>query len=573
MRELAERATSTVNSAMAVVEPTRTGLEPTHEVLNQSVPLEGYNVFEQDATLVEALEREGAGWAFERCRTLGEIAGGEAIEWGRQANENPPILRTHDRFGNRIDEVEFHPAWHRLMETAVSHELHSLPWRDPRPGAHVARAAAFMTLTQAEGGHGCPISMTYSAVPALRATPELATEWEPLLTTSIYDPRLVPASEKVGGLCGMAMTEKQGGSDVRANTTVARPLNGGGPGAEYEIVGHKWFCSAPMCDVFLVLAQTDGGLSCFVLPRVLPDGSRNRFHLQRLKDKLGNRSNASSEVEFHGAWARLLGEEGRGVPTIIEMVNHTRLDCVLGSTTGMRQGVAQATHHAAHRSAFGKLLIDQPLMRNVLADLCVESEAATVTAMRLARAYGQGEENEQEAQLRRLATAVSKYWICKRAPMHAIEALECLGGNGYIEESGMPRLYRDSPLNSIWEGSGNVICLDVLRALARSPQALEVFFSEVEEAAGADRRLDDFTAALRDELSNLEQIEHRARRAVEQMALALQGSLLVRYGDQAVADAFCGSRLAGEWGRVFGTLPAGTDTESIIERHRPKLAA
>jgi putative acyl-CoA dehydrogenase len=556
---------------MAVVDPTRFGLEPTHEVLNQSPPLEDYNVFEQDAALVEALEREGGGWAADRCRAVGAISGAEAIEWGRQANENPPILRTHDRFGNRIDEVEFHPAWHRLMEIAVSHELHSLPWSNPRPGAHVARAAAFMTLSQAEGGHGCPISMTYSAVPALRATPELAAEWEPLLTTNVYDPRLVPASEKAGALCGMAMTEKQGGSDVRANTTVARPLNGGGAGAEYEIVGHKWFCSAPMCDVFLVLAQTDGGLSCFVLPRVLPDGSRNRFHLQRLKDKLGNRSNASSEVEFHGAWARLLGEEGRGVPTIIEMVNHTRLDCVLGSTTGMRAGVAHATHHAAYRSAFGKLLIDQPLMRNVLADLCVESEAATVTAMRLARAYDQADEEEREAQFRRLATAVAKYWICKRAPVHAIESLECLGGNGYIEESGMPRLYRDAPLNSIWEGSGNVICLDVLRALARSPQGLDVFFSEIEEAAGADRRLDDFTASIRDELSNLDQIEHRARRVVERMALALQGSLLVRYGDQHVADAFCGSRLAGEWGRVFGTLPAGTDFAAIIERHRPKL--
>jgi putative acyl-CoA dehydrogenase len=556
---------------MAVVDPTRTGSEPTHEVLNQSRPLEGYNVFAQDAALVEALEREGGGWAADRCRMVGEIAGGEAIEWGRQANENTPVLRTHDRFGNRIDEVEFHPAWHKLMEIAVAHELHCLPWRDPRPGAHVARAAAFMTLTAAEGGHGCPISMTYSAVPALRATPELAAEWEPLFTTNVYDPRLVPAAEKEGALCGMAMTEKQGGSDVRANTTVARPLNGGGTGAEYEIVGHKWFCSAPMCDVFLVLAQTDGGLSCFVLPRILPDGSRNRFHLQRLKDKLGNRSNASSEVEFQGAWARLLGEEGRGVPTIIEMVNHTRLDCVLGSTTGMRQGVAHATHHAAHRAAFGKLLIDQPLMRNVLADLCIESEAATVTAMRLARAFDQGDEDEREAQFRRLATAVVKYWICKRGPMHAVESLECLGGNGFVEESGMPRLYRDSPLNSIWEGSGNVICLDVLRALARSPQALESFFSEVEDAAGADRRLDDFTAAVRGELSDIDQIEHRARHVVEQMALALQGSLLVRYGDQAVADAFCGSRLTGEWGHAFGTLPAGVDSEAIIERHRPKV--
>jgi putative acyl-CoA dehydrogenase len=555
---------------MAVVEPSRS-YEPTHQVLNQAPPLQGYNVFEQDRPLVEALHREGAGWAEERARTAGEIAGGEAIEWGRQANENPPILRTHDRYGNRIDEVEFHPAWHRLLQVAVSQGAHSLPWSEPQPGAHVARAAIFMSLGQAEGGHGCPISMTYSGVPALRAAPELAAEWEPLLTSTTYDPRLVPAADKAGALCGMAMTEKQGGSDVRANTTVARALNGGGSGAEYEIVGHKWFCSAPMCDAFLVLAQADGGLSCFFMPRVLPDGSRNRFHLQRLKDKLGNRSNASSEVEFAGAWARMIGEEGRGVPTIIEMVNHTRLDCVLGSTAGMRQGVAQATHHAAHREAFGKLLADQPLMRNVLADLCIESEAATITAMRLARSYDAGAEDEREASFKRLATAVSKYWICKRGPVHAVESLECLGGNGYVEESGMPRLYRESPLNSIWEGSGNVICLDVLRAIARSPEALEAFFAEAEEASGTEPRLDRFIRELKRELSDFDEIESRARRVVEKMALALQGSLVVRYADPAVADAFCASRLDRDWGRVFGTLPPGVDAQAIVERHRPQL--
>jgi putative acyl-CoA dehydrogenase len=558
---------------MAVVEPSRT-YEPTHDVLNQAPPLVGYNVFEQDRPLVEALHREGAGWAEERALAVGEIVGGaEAIEWGRQANENPPILRTHDRFGHRIDEVEFHPAWHRMLGLAVSHGAHSLPWSDPQPGAHVARAAIFMPLGQAEPGHGCPISMTYSAVPALRAAPELAAEWEPRFTSTTYDPRLVPAADKAGALCGMAMTEKQGGSDVRANTTVARALNGGGSGAEYEIVGHKWFCSAPMCDAFLVLAQADGGLSCFFMPRVLDDGTRNRFHIQRLKDKLGNRSNASSEVEFAGAWSRMIGEEGRGVPTIIEMVNHTRLDCVLGSTAGMRHGVAMATHHAAHRSAFGKRLIDQPLMQNVLADLCVESEAATITAMRLARAYDVAAEDEQEMLFKRLATAVSKYWICKRAPQHAIEALECLGGNGYVEESGMPRLYRESPLNSIWEGSGNVICLDVLRAITRSPQSLEAFFAEIEEAAGAEPRLARFVAELKAELADFDEIETRARRIVEAMALALQGALVVRHADPAVADAFCASRLDRDWGRVFGTLPAGIDAASIIERHRPKLAA
>jgi putative acyl-CoA dehydrogenase len=546
---------------------------PAREVLNQPPPLEGYNVFESNLPLVEALRREGAEAFEERVRKLGERAGtAESLERGRLANENPPRLRTHDRFGNRIDEVEFHPAWHRLLQVSVAHGAHSLPWTDPQPGAHVARAAIFMSLGQAEGGHGCPISMTYSAVPALRADPELAAEWEPLFTSTAYDQRLVPAADKAGALCGMAMTEKQGGSDVRANTTVARPLNGGGPGGEYEIVGHKWFCSAPMCDAFLVLAQADGGLSCFFMPRILPDGTRNRFHLQRLKDKLGNRSNASSEVEFAGAWARMIGEEGRGVPTIIEMVNHTRLDCVLGSTAGMRQGVAQATHHAAHRSAFGKRLIEQPLMRNVLADLCVESEAATITAMRLARAYD-ATDDERETYFKRVATAVAKYWICKRGPAHAVESLECFGGNGYVEESGMPRLLRESPLNSIWEGSGNVICLDVLRAIARSPQALEVFFDEVEAAGSGEPRLERFVAALKDELADFDDIESRARRVVEAMALALQGSLVVRYADPAVADAFCASRLDRDWGRAFGTLPAGIDAESIIERHRPKLPA
>jgi putative acyl-CoA dehydrogenase len=369
----------------------------------------------------------------------------------------------------------------------------------------------------------------------------------------------------------MAMTEKQGGSDVRANTTFAQPLNGGGPGGEYEVTGHKWFCSAPMCDVFLVLAQAPGGLSCFLLPRVLEDGTRNGFHLQRLKDKLGNRSNASSEVEFDRAWARLIGEEGRGVRVIIEMVNHTRLDCVVGSATGMRHGVAQATHHAAHRSAFGKRLIDQPLMQNVLADLCIESEAATVTAMRLARSYDESGGDEPETLFKRLATAVSKYWICKRGPAHAVEALECLGGNGYVEESGMPRLYREMPLNSIWEGSGNVISLDVLRALARSPASLDAFFIEVEEAAG-EPRLDAFVRALKDELGEAADIEHRSRRIVERMALALQGSLLVRHGHPAVADAFCASRLEGAGGLAFGTLPSGVDCEAIIERHRPLSA-
>ncbi|HKJ34970.1 MAG TPA: acyl-CoA dehydrogenase family protein [Solirubrobacterales bacterium] len=545
----------------------------THEVRNQSQPLEDFNVFTSDTVLREAVSREGGDFAVERIEAVGAAGGSaEAIRWGFEAEGNRPELKTHDRFGHRIDEVEFHPSYHQLMKLHVEGATHALPWREPEPGAHVARAAAFMCVSAADAGTGCPISMTYSVIPALRKQPELAEEWEPRFTSLEYDGRLVPAAEKPGALCGMAMTEKQGGSDVRANTTTAEPVNGGGPGAEYEITGHKWFCSAPMCDAFLVLAQTESGASCFLLPRFTPDGERNRMHLQRLKDKLGNRSNASSEVEFRGAWARMVGEGGRGVPTIIEMVNHTRLDCALGSASGMRRGLEQAIWHASHRSAFGKELIEQPLMQNVLSDLAIESEAATISSLWLARQFDQAHAgDEQSALRRRLATPVLKYWICKRAPWHAVEALECLGGNGYVEESGMPRLFRESPLMSIWEGSGNVQALDVLRAMVKSPEAVEAFFAEVEEAFGSDNRLDAFAEATRRELGDLEQIESRARRVVERMALALQASLLVRYGDEAVADAFCATRLEGDWGNAFGTLPAGTDCSRIIERHRPLL--
>jgi putative acyl-CoA dehydrogenase len=541
----------------------------THEVLNQPPPLEGYNLFDHDRVLGEALGREGGGWAQERVRRFGEQVGGEPLRWGEQANKNVPVLRTHDRFGHRIDEVDFHPAWHKLMDLAVTNELHALPWREPRPGAHVARAALFYLLSQVEAGVLCPIAMTYSVVPALRLQRDLAAEWEPRFTSNVYDSRMIPAAEKRGAICGMAMTEKQGGSDVRANTTRARPLGRGGPGAEYEVTGHKWFCSAPMSDAFLVLAQTERGLSCFLLPRWCPDGTRNRFHLQRLKDKLGNRSNASSEVEFAGAWARMVGEEGRGVPTIIEMVNHTRLDCVIGSSAWMRQAVAQALHHCAHRSAFGKKLVDQPLMQNVLADLAIESEAATTAMMRLARAYDEGASDERQNLFKRLATAVVKYWVCKRCPVAVGEALECLGGNGYVEESMLPRLYREAPLSSIWEGSGNVMCLDVLRAMGRSPESVEAFFAEIDLARGADRRLDAFVDRLRDDLADFDAVETRARVVVERMALALQGSLLARYADPAVADAFSASRLGGEHGLAFGTLPRGVDFRRIIERARP----
>ncbi|WP_371496858.1 acyl-CoA dehydrogenase family protein [Kitasatospora sp. NBC_00374] len=538
----------------------------THEVTNQVPAPYGHDVA-ADPTLLAALHRAGAGWAEPELHRLGVLAGSEqAAEWGRLANENPPVLRTHDRYGHRIDEVDFHPYWHELMGVAVGHGLHAAPWRDDRPGAHTARAAKFHVWSQVEAGHTCPISMTYAAVPALRATPELAEWLEPLLAARTYDFGLREPRGKRGLIAGMSMTEKQGGSDVRANTTGAVPQ----PDGTYRLTGHKWFTSAPMSDLFLTLAQAPGGLSCFMLPRVLPDGSRNRLLLQRLKDKLGNKSNASAEIEYDGAVGWLVGEEGRGVPTIIEMVNMTRLDCTIGAAAGMRYGAVRAIQHATHRRAFGAALIDQPLMRNVLADLVVESEAATAVAMRLAEATDRALGGDAgEVLVRRLGLAVAKYWVCKRGPAHAAEALECLGGNGYVEESGMPRLYREAPLVSIWEGSGNVAALDALRAMARRPETVEAFLGELDLAAGADRRLDAAVATLRKQLGDTAEIEYRTRRLVESMALAFQGSLLVRHGDPAVADAFCASRLGGDHGAAFGTLPTGVDTEAVIGRARP----
>jgi putative acyl-CoA dehydrogenase len=551
-------------------------MPPTHEVFNQPPPLTGYDVAD-DPAMLDALRREGAGWAEEQVREVGRLAGtGQAQEWGRLANENPPVLHTHDRFGHRIDEVEFHPAWHELMTVAVGAGMHAAPWRDPRPGAHVARAAKLYVWGRTDAGHCCPVSMTYAIVPALRNAPDLARRYEPLLASADYDFGLRPPEAKRGLLAGMSMTEKQGGSDVRANTTRAVPVKGDGEagGGSYRLTGHKWFTSAPMGDLFMVLAQAPGGLSCFLLPRVLPDGTRNGMRLQRLKDKLGNRSNASAEVEYDEAVAWLVGEEGRGITTIIEMVNMTRLDCVISAATGMRAAAAQAAHHAMHRTAFGVHLADQPLMANVLADLAIESEAATVVAFRLAGATDRAVAGDgPEAAFRRLALAVTKYWVCKRAPAHAAEALECLGGNGYVEESGMPRLYREAPLASIWEGSGNVAALDALRALAKQPETAEVFFAEVGQAAGADQRLDRAVARLKDELNNPEQVQARARRLAEAMALVLQGSLLVRFGDPAVADAFTASRLGGDWGGAFGTLPSGVDTGTIVKRVTPAGAS
>lgn len=541
----------------------------THEVTNQVPPHHGYDAA-ADPALLEAVAREGAGWAEAELREVGRLAGSEqAAEWGRLANENPPVLRTHDRFGHRVDEVEFHPYWHELMRRAVGHGLHAAPWRDDRPGTHVARAAKFYVWGQVEAGHTCPVSMTYAAVPALRAAPDLAGWLEPLLASRQYDFGLRQPDTKRGLIAGMSMTEKQGGSDVRANTTAAVPATDG----TYRLTGHKWFTSAPMSDVFLTLAQAPGGLSCFLLPRVLPDGSRNRIHLQRLKDKLGNRSNASAEIEYDEAFGWLVGEEGRGVATIIEMVNMTRLDCVLGAASGMRLGLIRAVHHATHRRAFGSALIDQPLMRNVLADLALESEAATAVAMRLAGATDRvAAGNTDEVLVRRLGLAVTKYWICKRGPAHAAEALECLGGNGYIEESGMPRLYREAPLASIWEGSGNVAALDSLRAISRQPETVDAFFAEVEQAAGADRHLDAAVAGLRKQLADPEEAEYRARQITETMALVLQGSLLQRHAPAAVADAFCVSRLGGGHGNAFGTLPSGVDTAAVIDRARTVTA-
>jgi putative acyl-CoA dehydrogenase len=539
----------------------------THEVFNQPPALAEYDVA-ADPALLDALHREGAGWAEDGLHELGRLAGSaQAQDWGRQANEQPPVLRTHDRFGYRVDEVEFHPAWHSLMTVAVGHGLHAAPWRDSRPGAHVARAAGFYVWSATDAGHGCPISMTYAIVPALRHAPELARRFEPLLAAGEYDFGLRPPDTKRGLLAGMSMTEKQGGSDVRANTTRAVPAGDG----LFSLTGHKWFTSAPMGDLFMVLAQAPGGLSCFLLPRVLPDGSRNGMRLQRLKDKLGNRSNASAEVEYDGAMAWLVGEEGRGVRTIIEMVNMTRLDCALGAATGMRTGVTLAAHHAAHRTAFGRTLADQPLMANVLADLAIESEATTMAALRLAGATDRAARgDEQEAAFRRLALAATKYWVCKRAPGHAAEALECLGGNGYVEESGMPRLYREAPLQSIWEGSGNVAALDALRALTRQPETAEAFFAELDQAAGADHRLDQAVTRLRKQVSD--PTEERARYLTEAMALAMQGALLVRHGHPAVADAFVASRLdVASWGRAYGTLPSGTDTAAIVSRATPQI--
>ncbi|TFV65750.1 DNA alkylation response protein [Blastococcus sp. CT_GayMR20] len=533
-------------------------MSTTHEVTNQVPPLIGHDPIAGDTVLAEACVRHADAATLESLADLGRLAGSEqAQEWGRLANENPPKLRTHDRYGHRIDEVEFHPAWHDLMRTAVGNGLAGAPWADSSPHAHVRRAVGYFAWTQNEMGHGCPVTMTYAAVPALRSTPELAARYEPGLTSTVYQFGLAEPTGKRGLVAGMGMTEKQGGSDVRANTTRAVPQ----PDGSYRLTGHKWFTSAPMSDVFLVLAQLEEGVSCFAVPRVLPDGSRNVFHLQRLKDKLGDRSNASSEVEFDGTTGWLVGQPGRGVPAIIEMVNTTRLDCVLGSAATVRAALTQAIHHARHRRAFGALLVDQPLMQNVLADLALESEAATVLAVRLAAALDGG-----ESAFLRLAGAAAKFWVCKRTPGVVAEAMEVLGGNGFVEDSGLPRLYRQAPLNSIWEGSGNVIALDVLRAMGRSSDTLAAVTAEIDLARGADSRFDDAVNRLSAELGNTDGLPFRARRIAGLLTLCLQGSLLLRHAPATVADVFCATRLAGDWGAVLGTLPADTPVDKIVER-------
>jgi putative acyl-CoA dehydrogenase len=545
----------------------------THEVFNQAVPLQNHNPYTLDAALTEGVARGGAQWHEDALLAFGETTGRpDVIELGFLANKHKPELRTHDRYGHRIDEAVFHPAYHELMRLGIEAGMHSLPWNQPRPGAHVARAAIHYLLDQVESGVGCPITMTFAAVPALRLQPDVAAEWVPRVSSTQYDQRMRPAPEKAGCTMGMAMTEKQGGSDVRANTTQAVPLGAGGPGGEYWITGHKWFCSAPMCDAFLTLAQTDAGLSCFIVPRWLPDGTRNRFAIQRLKDKLGNHSNASSEIEYHQTWARMVGEEGRGVPTIIEMVNHTRLDCVIGSAAIMRQALTQALHHATHRSAFGKLLKDQPLMRNVLADLALESEAATTLMSRLAQLYDQAAADESVRPAARIITAISKYWVCKRGPGAVYESLECLGGAGYVEETILPRLYREIPLASIWEGSGNVMCLDVLRAMAREPESIPAFQGELMKAAGANAHYDRALKGLETELSNPDDLQTRARRLVERMAVLLQACQLLQFAPAAVSETFCRARMAGEGGMEFGTLPSDAPFGEILERAYAPIA-
>ncbi len=542
----------------------------THEVINQPHELADYNLFASDIALKDAVAREGAQWAIGELDRFGaQIGKAEYLELGALANHHLPEFDTHDRYGRRIDLVRFHPSYHTLMRTMIEAGLHSSPWTDAVPGAHVARAAGCYMHSQVEAGHGCPISMTFASVRCLQKQPDLAREWLPKITARIYDPRNVPTSEKQGLTIGMAMTEKQGGSDVRANTTRAFPIAGQGPGEAYELVGHKFFVSAPMCDAFLVLAQAPRGLSCFLLPRWRPDGTKNPMQVLRLKKKTGNASNASSETELRGALAWMVGEEGRGVSTILEMVEMTRFDCLVGSSSGMRMATSQAIDHCSQRSVFGRLLVDQPIMQNVLADLAIEAEAGLVMSMRMARAIDNRSEASEDL-LSRLGVALGKYWICKRGPAHAAEAVECIGGSGVMEESPMQRLYREAPINAIWEGSGNVQCLDVLRTARKTPEALRAYFDEVGQARGGNTILDRHVEALKSDMRDLSDFEYRARDLVDRLASGLQASLLVRYAPAPVSDAFCASRLGAAGHHQYGALPPRLDLRAVIERARPR---
>ena len=541
-------------------------MKAVYESDNHPHDLVDYNLFTSNPALVDALGREGASWANERLRQLGARLGNRSMfANGDAANRNPPVLKVFDRFGHRRDEVEFHPAWHELMRVLVAEGLHTSPWAEPKPGAHVERAAAYLLWGEIENGTQCPATMTYGAVPALARQPDDFREWLPRLLSREYDERLLPIAQKRGALIGMGMTEKQGGSDVRSNTTRAVAAGAPGPGREYRITGHKWFFSAPMCDAFLVTAQASGGVSCFFVPRVLPDGTRNRVYLQRLKDKLGNRSNASSEVEFADTVGLLVGDEGRGIPTILEMGVYTRFDCATGAAGIMHHCVAQAIHHARHRSAFGRLLIDQPLMQNVLADLALECEAATALALRLARAFD-ARQYEAEAALQRVLTPVAKYWICKRAPAVGAEAMEVLGGNGYVEEGPIARRFRELPLNSIWEGSGNIMCLDLLRALSREPRALDALSMFLQRSGGRDARYDHHVSRLLKDVQAGGGGEANARALTERIALAAQAAILLEGGSAAAAEAFLASRLVTGAPGAFGVLPGGLDQGALIER-------
>ncbi len=542
----------------------------THEVLNQPEPLENYNAYTSDQALQEAVAREGADSYEQRLADYGAIAGSEILRLGFEANTHKPVLKTHDRYGHRIDQVEFHPSYHRLMELGLNHGLASLTWGG-EPGARVARSALMYLHNQFEAGTMCPITMTHAVIPSLRLQPEVAEQWEPRVLSGRYDPSFRPATDKTGVTLGMAMTEKQGGSDVRSNTTRALPLEKSGSGQAYELIGHKWFCSAPMSDAFLSLAQTDEGLSCFLVPRWRPDGNLNAIHIQRLKDKLGNQSNASSEIEYHGAWAQMIGEPGRGVATIIRMVSETRLDCVIGSASLMRQAVCQAIVHCDQREAFGNHLSNQPLMTNVLADLAVESEAALVLMMRLARLFERSAGDEQAELLARVLTPIAKYWVCKRTVHLANEAQECLGGAGYVEEFIVPRIYREAPVNAIWEGSGNIQCLDVLRAIGREPRCLDALTEALQPHAGASPELAAILDSVRADLGDEGQVQYRARRLVERLAVAMQAVTLIESGSSAVAEAFVASRLRHDGGLMFGTLPDSVDTSAILDRARPVL--